>query len=161
MREQHTESRRTERSDRSRIDYCRAVDDALLDRYASLIVEFGANVQPGQQVLIITAPASAQLVRAVAAKCYARGAVFVDPWYFDPYVKRIRGRFTAEDTLDFVPSWYPTRLAELGEAHGSRISIGPATPPGLLSDIDPARSGRDQLPSLTSQMNVKIGRAHV
>ena len=61
------------------------MDDALLARYATLIVEVGANIQPGQQVLVIAAPDAAPLVRAVAAECYRHGAVFVDPWYFDPY----------------------------------------------------------------------------
>ena len=130
------------------------MDDSLLDRYANLIVEFGANIQPDQQVLIITAPTSARLVRAVAAKAYARGARFVDPWYFDPYVKLIRAERAPADTLEFVPSWYPKRLLDLGEAHGCRISIGPNTPPGLLAGIDPTRAGRDQLPSLAAHLDV-------
>ena len=68
-----------------RTEYClRPVDDALLARYAKLIVEVGANVQPGQDVLMIAAPSAAPLVRAVAAEAYAHGARFVDPWYFDP-----------------------------------------------------------------------------
>jgi aminopeptidase len=124
------------------------VDDALLARYAKLIVEVGANIQPGQQVLMIAPPESAPLVRAIGAECYAHGAVFFDPWYFDAHVKRIRAELAREDTLDFVPSWYPTRLLELGDAHGSRISVAPNTPPGLMDGIEPGRAGRDQLPAL-------------
>jgi aminopeptidase len=124
------------------------VDDSLLARYAKLIVEVGANIQPGQQVLMIAPPESAPLVRAVGAECYAHGAVFFDPWYFDAHVKRIRAELARDDTLDFVPSWYPARLLELGDAHGSRISVAPNTPPGLMDGIDPARAGRDQLPAL-------------
>src|SRR5579884_1378024 len=101
------------------------MDDALLARYAQLVVEVGANIQPGQQVLVIAAPDAARLVRAIAAGCYAHGAVFVDPWYFDAHVKRVRAEVAPEDTLEFVPSWYPKRLLELGAAHGSRISITP------------------------------------
>jgi aminopeptidase len=132
----------------------RRVHGELLERYARLVAGVGANVQRGQQVLVIAAPASAPLVRAVAAECYARGAVFVDPWYFDPYVKRVRAQEAAPDTLEFVPSWYPKRLLELGAAHGSRISISPNTPPGLLDGIDPAVAGRDQLPSLREHFDV-------
>ncbi|HEX3807108.1 MAG TPA: aminopeptidase [Gaiellaceae bacterium] len=124
------------------------MDDALLARYAKLIVEVGANIQPGQQVLMIAPPESAPLVRAIGAECYAHGAVFFDPWYFDAHVKRIRAELAREDTLDFVPSWYPTRLLELGDAHGSRISVAPNTPPGLMDGIEPGRAGRDQLPAL-------------
>ena len=130
------------------------MDDALLARYARLIVGVGANVQRGQQVLVIAAPESARLVRAIAYESYARGALFVDPWYFDPYVKRSRAELAPADTLEFVPSWYPKRLLELSEAHGARISVAPNTPPGLMRGVDPDRAGRDQLPSLPEHHDV-------
>jgi aminopeptidase len=130
------------------------VDDALLARYAKLIVETGTNVQPGQDVLIIAAPESARLVRAVAAHAYARGARFVDPWYFDPQVKRIRALSASDDTLEFVPPWVGSRLTRLGEGHGVRISISPNAPPGLMDGVDPARAGRDQLPSVPQHLEV-------
>jgi aminopeptidase len=132
----------------------RLVDDATLARYAKLIVEVGANIQPGQQVLMIAPPESARLVRAVAAECYAHGAVFFDPWYFDAQVKRLRAELAPEDTLDDVPSWYPKRLLELSAAHGSRISVSPNTPPGLMDGIDAARAGRDQLPAFSESYDV-------
>ena len=101
------------------------MDDALLRRYADLIVEVGANVQPGQIVWIVAEPGAAPLARLVAAAAYKRGALFVDPWYFDPHVKRIRLERAAEETLGFVPSWYGRGLVGLGEAHVVRISITP------------------------------------
>ncbi|MGH3003926.1 MAG: aminopeptidase [Gaiellaceae bacterium] len=130
------------------------MDDELLERYAKLIVEVGANVQHGQSVLVTAAPDCRRLVRAVAAECYAHGARFVDPWYFDPFVKLIRANRAPEDSLELVPPWYPTRILALGEGHGCRISISPVTPPGLMSEVDPARAGRDQLPSLTEMFGV-------
>ena len=130
------------------------MDDALLRRYAGLIVEVGANVQPGQTVWIVAEPQAAPLARLVAAAAYERGARFVDPWYFDPHVKRIRLERAAEDTLDFVPEWYGRRLLDLGEGHGVRISITPQVPPGLLAGIDPARAGRDALPALAENFEV-------
>jgi aminopeptidase len=119
----------------------------MLGGYAKLIVEVGANVQPGQTVWIVAEPRAAPLVRLVAAEAYERGARFVDAWYFDPFVKRIRLERAAEDTLDFVPSWYGRRLLSLGDGHGVRISITPQVPPGLLDGIDPERAGRDGLPA--------------
>ena len=130
------------------------MDDALLARYAQLVVGTGANVQPGQQVLVIASTDAARLVRAIADESYRRGALFVDPWYFDPYVKRIRAELAPEETLDQMPSWYPTRLLELSAAHGARISIAPNTPPGLMNGVDPSRSGRDQLPSMAEHHDV-------
>jgi aminopeptidase len=135
------------------------VDGPLLDRYADLVVDVGANVQPGQDVLLIAPPGAARLVRAIAAKAYARGARFVDPWYFDPYVKRLRLEHAAPDTLEIVPPWYGTRLTRLGGGHGCRISVSPNTPPGLLAGIDPALAGRDQLPSVPEHFEV-INQRH-
>ena len=130
------------------------MDDALLSRYARLIVETGANVQRGQDVLVIAAPESARLVRAITAEAYARGARFVDPWYFDAEVKRIRALTAAEETLDFVPPWTGRRLTRLGEGHGSRISVSPNAVPGLMNGVDPTRAGRDQLPSVPEHLEV-------
>jgi aminopeptidase len=130
------------------------VDDALLRRYARLIVQTGANIQPGQDVLVIAAPESSRLVRAIAAEAYMRGARFIDPWYFDPQVKRIRALTAGDDTLEFVPPWVGSRLTRLGEGHGSRISVSPNAAPGLMDGVDPARVGRDQLPSVPEHMRV-------
>jgi aminopeptidase len=123
------------------------VDRALLSRYARLIVEVGANVQPGQIVWVVAEPNAAPLVEAVAMAAYERGALFVDPWYFDPYVKRARLEHADPATLGAVPPWYGKRLLALGEGHGVRISITPQVPPGVLGDLDPAIAGRDALPA--------------
>jgi aminopeptidase len=130
------------------------VDENLLRRYADLIVQVGANVQPGQIVWIVAEPRAAPLVRLVAAAAYERGALFVDPWYFDPWAKRARLQHAPEDSLDFVPSWAAGSLLGIGEHHGVRISITPQVPPGLLAGIDPARAGRDALPSLKENFDV-------
>jgi aminopeptidase len=130
------------------------VDDALLRRYADLIVDVGANVQRGQIVWVVAEPRAAPLVRLVAAAAYARGALFVDPWYFDPWVKRSRLERAAEETLDFVPDWTPGALLGIGERHGVRISITPQVPPGILAGIDPGLAGRDALPAVKENFDV-------
>jgi aminopeptidase len=130
------------------------VDDEALGRYAKLIVEVGANVQPGQTVWVVAEPRAAPLVRRVAAEAYERGARFVDPWYFDPFVKRIRLERAPADTLDYVPPWYGRRLEQLGEGRGVRISITPQVPPGLLDGIEPARAGMDGLPAHKENFDV-------
>src|SRR5919198_6203840 len=125
-----------------------AFDAATIERLADLAVSFGANVQPGQIVAIGAEIGKEDMVRALAASAYRRGAKFVDPFYFDMYVKRARILHADEDTLGFVPSWYGDRMLELGRQRCARIGIaGPATP-GLLNDLDPTRAGRDQLPAM-------------
>jgi aminopeptidase len=124
------------------------MDEATLERFADLVIGFAANVQPEQIVAIGAEPGKEALARALAASAYRAGAKFVDVAYFDLQVKRARLMHAAEDTLDFVPSWYGDRILELGRQRCARIGLtGPAMP-GVLDDLDPARTGRDQLPSL-------------
>ncbi|HEV8459425.1 MAG TPA: aminopeptidase [Gaiellaceae bacterium] len=123
------------------------MDSDLLRRYARLIVDVGANVQPGQIVWIVAEPSAAELVRAVAAAAYDRGALFVDPWYFDPYVKRVRLERADPSSLEYVPPWFGAGLRGIHREHGVRISITPNTPPGIFAGIDPTLAGRDAMPA--------------
>ncbi|HEV2062390.1 MAG TPA: aminopeptidase [Solirubrobacteraceae bacterium] len=124
------------------------------DRLAELAVRFGANVQPGQILVVGGEIGQEPLVRAVARAGYKAGAKFVDAAYFDMYVKRERLLHAAEDTLDFVPSWYGDRLLAIGEQRCARVGLSGATQPHALDGVDPARAGRDQLPFLRESAKV-------
>jgi aminopeptidase len=124
------------------------MDGTTLERFADLIVGFGANVQRDQIVSVACEPGKEALVRAIAASAYRRGARFVDVAWFDPWVKRARIEFAREETLDFVPSWYGDRILALGEQRGARIGLSGPVAPGLLGDLDPSRAGRDRLPAI-------------
>ncbi len=127
--------------------YTRAPMDApALERLADLIVSFGANVQPGQIVAVATELGKEALTRAVAESAYRHGAKFVDVASFDPHVKRARLLHAPGETLDFVPPWYGERALALGELRAARIALAGPVAPHLFDDLDPARSGRDQLP---------------
>ena len=117
-----------------------------LERFADLVVGFAANVQPGQVVAVGSEPGKEPLTRAVADAAYRAGAKFVDVQYFDLHVKRSRILHAAEDTLDYVPSWYGDRILALGDQRCARIGLSGSVAPGLLDGLDPARAGRDQLP---------------
>src|ERR687896_1883549 len=124
------------------------MDAATLERFADLIIGFGANVQHDQIVAIGCEPGKEYLVRALAASAYRHGARFVDVGWFDPWVKRARIEHAAEDTLDFVPPWYGERVLALGDHRAARIALSGPSAPGLLEDLDPVRAGRDRLPSV-------------
>jgi aminopeptidase len=117
-----------------------------LERLADLIVNFGANVQPGQVVEIGTSIGKEDLTRAVTASCYRRGAKFVDVSYWDPHLKRARVQYAADGVLDYVPPWYGERALHLGEERGATISLSGLTEPHLYDDLDPERLGRDVFP---------------
>ena len=130
------------------------MDDPTLQRFADLIVRFGANVQPGQVVAVGSEPGKEELTRAVARSAYAAGAKFVDVAVFDLHVKRARIEHAAQDTLDYVPPWYGERVLALGEHRAARIGLTGPVAPGLLSGLDPERAGRDQLPFLPEAAKV-------
>jgi aminopeptidase len=108
----------------------------------------GANVQEGQIVLVNAELGQEELVRAVAAAAYGRGAKFVDVSYFDPHVKRARIEHADPNTLEYVPEWYGDRFRKHADGHGARINLNGVTAPNLLDDLDKTLVGRDRLPRL-------------
>jgi aminopeptidase len=115
---------------------------------AELAVGFGANVQPGQVVGVNFQPGQEPLVRAIAEAAYARGARFVDPWVFDPYVKRARMRHAEKDSLGYVPPWYGDRVLGLGETRAAIVALTGPSAPTIMDGIDPERLGLDMLPRI-------------
>ena len=124
------------------------MDVAVLTRYADLIVSVGANVQPDQVLSVEALPEAQPLVAEIARAAYARGARYVDAFYFDPAVKRIRAEQAPDGTLDWVPPWIGRRILDLGDLDGARAVLVPVVPPGLLDGVDPARAGLDRLPTV-------------
>jgi aminopeptidase len=130
------------------------MDEATLERFADVVVGFGANVQPDQIVGVGCEPGKEYLVRALAASAYRHGAKFVDVGWFDPHVKRARLQYARPETLEFVPSWYGERALAYGEQRGARIALSGPSAPGLLSDLDPALVGKDRLPAVKEGIQV-------
>jgi len=129
------------------------MDAATIERYARLIVRFGANVQEGQIVAVSTEPGKEELTRAIAAEAYRAGARFVDVSSFDLHVKRARILHATSD-LGYVPPWYGERILALGEHRAARVGLtGPASP-GVMDGLDPQRAGRDGLPFLAESGRV-------
>src|SRR3954453_16710480 len=99
--------------------------DALLTRYADLIVSVGANVQPDQGVPVAALPEAAPLVHAIARRAYEKGARYVDVMYFDVLGKRLRGEIFSEDTPQWVPPLAGLRMELLAELDAARIVLVP------------------------------------
>jgi aminopeptidase len=114
---------------------------------AALAVHVGADMQPGQDV-IVTAwdPVQAPLVRAIAEEAYASGARYVSALYWDGPVKASRLRHAPEDSLGFVPDWFRRTVTEAIERRAAAISLTGDPDPGVFADVDQERLGRDQMP---------------
>ena len=124
------------------------LDPATLERFADLVVGFGANVQPGQIVAVGAELGKEPLARALAASAYRHGAKFVDVQYFDLHVKRARILYADEETLDYVPPWYGERILALGEHRAARDRpVGPGrSRPARRPRPDPRRARPAALP---------------
>jgi aminopeptidase len=125
-----------------------------IQAFADLIVNFGANVQPGQIVDLATALGKEELTRAITASAYRRGAKFVDVVYWDPHVKKERVQHAADEVLDYIPPWYGERALQLGRERGATISLSGPTEPHLYDDLDPDRLGRDVFPRVKEYTTV-------
>jgi aminopeptidase len=127
--------------------------DKRFEALAELAVH-GANVQPGQLVLVGAFVGQEELARPVAAAAYRRGARFVDVVYFDPWVKRARIEGADPDTLDYVPPWLSKRLLDAAAEGAARISFTGIVAPAALDGLDGARLGRDHMPLLPESIAV-------
>ncbi len=117
-----------------------------LDRLAGLAVGFGANVQPGQRVIVLAALGQEELARRIVERAYQAGAVYVDMIYRDPYVQRARLVHGVDEALGYEPEWIAEMMRQHGIHQGAQIALSGPTEPGLLDGIDPARIGRDRPP---------------
>ena len=122
--------------------------DERLEAYARLIVRVGLNLQAGQDVGIDALVEHAPLVEAVARAAYEAGARYVDASYSDYRVKRALIELGPAQSLDWTPPHRLTRLADLAEGHGARVSITGDPEPELLGGLDQGRVGRARMTRL-------------
>lgn len=132
------------------------IDGAELRRYAEVVLEAGLRFAPGKELAINAQVEHAPLVRALCEEAYARGASFVDVWYWDPHTKASRVRHAPVDTLARVPEWLDERYRGLGERAGAIVNIVGEADPGLFRDLDPARAGLDRMPGVTSRFRIQL-----
>jgi aminopeptidase len=109
---------------------------------ARLTVEVGANVQPGQPVVVRGRVEHAPLAREIARAAYQAGAATVEPKYSDRHFDRALIELGPEESLNLTTAGDLAMLKELGERNGSLISITGEPAPNLLSDLDPTRVGK-------------------
>lgn len=128
---------------------------------ARLAVHLGANVAPGQDVVVLVYDIEhARLAREVADAAYRAGAHYVSVLYWDQHVKRSRLMHADEESLGFTPGWWDSHVEESLERRGAYIVLWGDPDPELLDDIDPARAGQDHMP-LTGPLHAMAGSGEV
>jgi aminopeptidase len=114
--------------------------DERLERYAELVVNVGANVQPGQEVFLFSAVEHHDLARALTRQAYRAGAAYVNVLYSDAHARRAMIELGPDDALTHSPEWLKDFVTSIG---GNALIATTGEPePDLLSDLDGERVGR-------------------
>jgi aminopeptidase len=128
-----------------------------LGRLARLAVEVGANVQPGQLVVVAGLVEHADLAREVARAAYRAGARLVAPRYVDRHFTKALVELGPEESLSLTPAWDLALLSTLAEERGAFIMLSGDPEPHLLADLDETRVGRAQPREFTTAWGRIIG----
>ncbi|MFX0000035.1 MAG: aminopeptidase [Candidatus Hermodarchaeota archaeon] len=114
-----------------------------LEKYAEIIVKIGLNVQPGQRLLIggptpytYGSPIElAPLVRLITKKAYQNGASFVEVFWDDDQLRKIRFEHAPRDSFEEYPTWRTDCQYQFG-SEGDAVLIFGAYNPDLLEGQD-------------------------
>jgi aminopeptidase len=131
-----------------------------LERYAELTVRFGANVQPGQDVLVQSEIDQLELTRLVVDRCYAAGARRVETIYVDEQLRRAAVAHGAAEGLRSTYRYELEMIAELRERGAAVIFLTSVGDPDVFAGMDPslvtARHGE-----YWSALNDALGRGEI
>jgi aminopeptidase len=115
-----------------------------LGRYAELAVRVGANVQPGQDVIVTGLVEHAEIARSLARESYRAGARHVMIVYGDLHLRRAQIELGPQEEL----GWSAPHLMELYrrafDDNPALLSLTGNPDPDLLGDLDPALVGRSE-----------------
>ncbi|PAT01150.1 aminopeptidase [Candidatus Izimaplasma bacterium ZiA1] len=110
----------------------------LLEKYAKLVVEVGANVQKDQVLVVSSSVETYELARLIVKAGYNAGARDVVLQWSDPYVERIAYDGKSIESLEYIPQWNIDQYKELKEQGACIVSITSPIP-GLNKGVDPEK----------------------
>ncbi len=135
--------------------------DERLRRYAELAVRVGANVQEGQDVVVMGLVEHAPIARAVAREAYRAGALHVVILYGDLHLRRAAIELGPESEIGWSAPFILDWVRRWPEENPAVISLAGNPTPDLLSDLDPALVGRADPKDIRAAMLENISGRHV
>ena len=134
--------------------------DERLDRFSDLVVRTGANVQPGQDVVLMYLVEHVPIARAVARAALAAGARRVLPYVTDLHLRKAAIELGPEDKLgvspeylmDWVRSWHDTRPAIIQLAGEAEPELFSGLDPLLVAKAEPSALREIYLPLVTRRL---------
>ena len=115
-----------------------AISNALLQKYAELIVRTGANVQKGQVVQLTISVEQSDFAALIMEECYKAGAKKVNlDWIFDRQ-SRLNFLYADQETLATVLPWEEEKMKQMVADLPCRIFIA-SEDPDAMNGIDPQK----------------------
>lgn len=109
-----------------------------LERYADLVVRVGANVQEGQEVVLIHQVEHVPVARAVARAAFRAGARRVHAQAADLHLRKAAIELGPEEELGVTPSYLLDWARTWRETKPAIVQLTGNPDPGLFSGLDPA-----------------------
>lgn len=107
------------------------MENSVLKQYARLIAAVGANVQPGQEVLLYAGLDQPEFVAEVVDACYQQGAKKVRVEWNYPPLQKLHAVYQTEETLETVTDWEKAKLQHMVDTLPCRIYLESDDPDGL------------------------------
>ena len=121
------------------------MDKKIYRQFARVLVEVGANLQPGETAVIQAPPDQYLLVREIAQVCYQMGARYVKAEYEDDALGLIRAEYAKAENLSGYPQWLADYRKAYGEDNICVISLSApcfdAIPPSLSQKLREVQEG--------------------
>ena len=110
--------------------------DALLQKYAELIVRTGANVQPGQTVQLTISVEQYAFAAILIEACYRAGARKVNVDWRSESHQRLSYLYADPEALSTVLPWEEAKMQQMVEDLPCRIFIS-SEDPDAMNGVDP------------------------
>jgi aminopeptidase len=124
-------------------------------------VRVGANVQPGQDVIVACLVEHAEIARAVAREAYRAGAQHVILLYGDLHLRRAAIELGPEEELGWTAPHLLDLYRRAFDEHPALIALTGNPDPDLLGSLDPALVGRSEPRELRKLSLDLISGGHV
>jgi len=135
--------------------------DDRLQRYAELVVRVGANVQPGQDVVVMCLVEHVEIARAIAREGYRAGAQHVVVLYGDLHLRRAAIELGPESEIGWSAPYLLDWIRRWPDENPAVIALAGNPDPGLLSDLDPSLVGRADPREIRAAQLESISGRHV
>lgn len=128
--------------------------ESKFEKYAEIAVKVGANVQPGQLLLINGEVQHAEYIRKIVAAAYKAGAGEVIVNWSDPLTEKMTLVNASDEVLSYFPQWQIDKGKDYQKRGCATINIL-SSDPYLLDDVNPEKMKIVQLASHKATQELK------